>query len=142
MENCPADCGLENQVQKLPRRSLLVGLAGALAAIGIGSESASAAKTYTLGKKSLVPLKSGKLFRVGGQSIFVTQPSAGVFRAFNALCTHQGGIINKVSGSNMICPSHGARFDANTGNPAGGPAKRALAKIKITVSGNELKVTL
>ncbi len=141
MKDCPADCGLEHQAKKLPRRSLLIGFAGLLSTIGIGTQSASAAKTYTLGKKSTVPLKSGKLFRVGGQSIFVTQPSAGVFRAFNALCTHQGGIVNRVSGSNMICPSHGARFDSNTGNPAGGPARRALAKIKITVSGNDLKVT-
>ncbi len=127
------------------RRSLLLGIATTLTGIGLtsaGEVAAFAAKTYTVAKKTDIPLKGGKLFNVGGKSIFITQPQPGVFRAFNSMCTHAGGTVNRVAGSAMVCASHGARFDSNTGKPIGGPAPSPLAKVKITVSGNSLKVTI
>lgn len=127
------------------RRSLLLGLAATFSSVGltVASEvAAQAAKTYTIAKTTEIPLKGGKFFRVGGKSVFITQPRAGVFRAFNAMCTHAGGPVNKVVGNTMVCASHGAKFDVDSGRPVGGPAPKALSKISISVSGTNLRVTI
>lgn len=127
------------------RRSLLLGLAATLSSVGLSSASeiaAFAAKTYTVGKKSEVPVKGGKLFRVAGKGVYITQPRAGVFRAFNAMCTHAGGTVNKVEGNNIVCPLHGAKFDVNSGQAVAGPAASPLKKVVVTVSGNNLRVTI
>lgn len=122
-----------------------MGFASAIAGVGLANSSeliALAAKTYTVGKKNEVPVRGGKIFRVGGKSIFITQPKAGVFRAFDAICTHAGGQVNTVVGTNMVCALHGAKFDFSSGQPVGGPAPKSLRKIKVTISGNDLKVTI
>jgi nitrite reductase/ring-hydroxylating ferredoxin subunit len=129
----------------LSRRSLLIGIAATLSSVGFtsaGELAAFAAKTYTVAKKTDIPLKGGKLFNVGGKSVFITQPQSGVFRAFNSMCTHAGGTVNKVVGTSMVCASHGAKFDVSSGKPVGGPAPSALAKVTLTISGNNLKVTI
>ena len=126
------------------RRSLLLGIAATLSSLGLSSASevaALAAKTYTVGKKSEVPVKGGKLFRVAGKGVYITQPRAGVFRAFNAMCTHAGGTVNKVQGNNIVCPVHGAKFDVNSGQVVAG-APSPLKKVVVTVSGNNLRVTI
>ncbi len=144
MADCNDNCPGVAKKSGLSRRSLLLGLASVLTAAGIssGAEIANAAKTYTVAKKTAVPLRGGKLFNVGGKAVFITQPTPGVFRAFNAMCTHAGGIVNRVTGKSIVCPSHGAKFDTSTGQPVGGPAPKALARIQVTVSGNDLKVTI
>jgi nitrite reductase/ring-hydroxylating ferredoxin subunit len=41
----------------------------------------------------------------------------------------------------MICPAHGARFDTTSGEAKGGPTLQALGKIKLTVSGTQVRVS-
>ena len=47
-----------------------------------------------VGSKSDVPEGSGTVFRE--QSVVVTQPGPGDFRAFSAVCTHQGCLVDSV----------------------------------------------
>lgn len=147
MENCAGTC--ETNATKIAgginRRALLTGIAGALGAIGlagIGDAAQAAAKTYIVAKKSDIPVKSGELFHVNGTPVFITQPKPGVFKAFNGWCTHERQELGGMSGKNIACYQHGATFDPTTGARNGGPALRALKKITLTVSGNNLKVTI
>ncbi|MFM6977877.1 MAG: Rieske (2Fe-2S) protein [Micrococcales bacterium] len=145
MDNCSGSC--DHNATKIDggikRRALLAGIAGVLASIGLSGEAAfAAAKTYTVAKKSDIPLRSGELFRVNGTPIFITQPKAGVFRAFSGLCTHERQELGGMVGKNIACYQHGATFDPTTGAATGGPTKKALKKITLTVSGNNLKVTI
>ena len=48
--------------------------------------------------------------------------------AFSNQCTHQGGQV-EISGSQLVCNSHGAYFETTTGKPTDGPAKRSLAQL-------------
>jgi cytochrome b6-f complex iron-sulfur subunit len=50
-------------------------------------------------------------------------------KAFSAKCTHAGCRINKESNGLVICPCHGSRFDAYTGQPVQGPAANALSEL-------------
>ena len=124
------------------RRGLLIAFATGAAAIGLtglGEKAANAAKTYTVCKTSAVPVRSGKTFTVGGQKILITQPKKGTFKAFVAICTHQGAALTGANNNEIVCASHGAVFDATTGM-AKAVAPRALGKVSVSVSAGSVKV--
>jgi nitrite reductase/ring-hydroxylating ferredoxin subunit len=126
----------------ISRRGLLVAIASGTAAIGLTGLSevaANAAKTYTVCKTSAVPVKGGKTFSVGGKKILITQPKKGTFKAFLAVCTHQGGALNGAVNNEIKCNLHGAKFDATTGM-AKSVAPRALGKVSVTVAGGNVRV--
>lgn len=126
------------------RRGLLVAFASGAASIGLtglGEVAANAAKTYTVCKTSAVPVKGGKTFSVGGKKILITQPKKGTFKAFVAVCTHQGGALNGASNNEIVCNLHGARFDATTGD-AKSVAPTGLGKVTVTVASGSVKVKL
>lgn len=68
----------------------------------------------------------------------VTQPSAGEFKAFSAICTHQGCTVNKVADGTIDCPCHGSKYRIADGSVAAGPAPRPLPAEQITVSGETI----
>jgi Rieske Fe-S protein len=83
-----------------------------------------------------IPVGGGKVF--AEKKVVVTQPVAGTFKAFSAVCTHQGCTVNKVSESTIDCPCHGSRFAIADGSVVGGPAKRPLAARQVAVSGDAI----
>jgi nitrite reductase/ring-hydroxylating ferredoxin subunit len=128
----------------LSRRGLLVAFAAGTAAIGLTGLSevaANAAKTFTVCKTSAIPVRGGKTFSVGGKKILITQPKAGTFKAFVAVCTHQGGALSSSIDNVITCPVHGAKFDASTG--AGSPpAPTPLGKVSVSVSAGTVRVKI
>jgi Rieske Fe-S protein len=125
------------------RRTVLRGaaLAGA-AGIGLtacGGKNGSAdgpGKAVELGEASEVPVGGAKLYR--NDKVVVSQPQQGSFRAFSAVCTHQGCVVDSVQGTTVSCPCHGSRFDAETGAVVQGPATRALPAVKVTVAAGKI----
>ena len=63
--------------------------------------------------KADIPVGGGKVF--DALKVVVTQPTAGDFKAFSAICTHQGCTVNGVSNGVITCPCHGSTFDIATG---------------------------
>jgi Rieske Fe-S protein len=95
-----------------------------------GSASARIAKT------SDIPQGGGKILE--DQQIVITQPAAGEFKAFSAVCTHQGCSVGSVSNGTINCPCHGSRFNIKDGSVANGPATAPLPEKKIKVSGSDI----
>lgn len=89
-------------------------------------------------KTSDVPVGGGTI--LPDQKIVVTQPTAGSFKAFTAVCTHQGCTVAAVSGGSIVCPCHGSQFSITDGSVQGGPAPAPLAAIPLTVSGSTITV--
>ncbi|MEU7413795.1 Rieske 2Fe-2S domain-containing protein [Streptomyces sp. NPDC042638] len=89
-----------------------------------------------LAKTSDIPEGGGKVFKE--QKIVVTQPKKGDFKAFSAICTHQGCTVNRVADGTIDCPCHGSKFHIADGSVAHGPATRPLGKESIKVSGNSI----
>jgi Rieske Fe-S protein len=84
-----------------------------------------------------VPVGGGTILT--GPKIVVTQPDKGDFKAFTAICTHQGCTVGSVSDGFIVCPCHGSQYAIATGKPTSdSPAKAPLAPVDIKVKGNEI----
>jgi Rieske Fe-S protein len=102
-----------------------------------GSPSASGGTVgETLATASDVPV--GGCFVVSGAKVVVTQPSEGDFKAFTAVCTHQGCLVETSSEGDIPCPCHGSTFSLEDGSPISGPASAPLAAVDITVDGDTI----
>ncbi|MGW0704393.1 Rieske (2Fe-2S) protein [Streptomyces sp. NPDC002643] len=91
-----------------------------------------------LARTADIPVGGGTIFK--DQKVVVTQPEQGDFKAFSAVCTHQGCIVAKVSDETINCACHGSRFTITDGAVERGPATRPLPAEEITVSGNSIRL--
>jgi nitrite reductase/ring-hydroxylating ferredoxin subunit len=121
--------------------------AGVLAACGSGSSSGDSSgdsggdgggSSATI-KTSDIPVGGGKVF--SGPKVVVTQPVAGEFKAFSAVCTHQRFLVGNVQGGTINCLHHGSMYNMTTGAVVGGPAPAALPGRTVTVTGDTLTVS-
>jgi Rieske Fe-S protein len=80
-----------------------------------------------------VPEGGGKI--ISGKNIVLTQPAAGTFKAFSAVCTHQGCIVNAIASGTIDCPCHGSKFSIKDGSVVNGPAASPLPPVAIKVDG-------
>ena len=71
-------------------------------------------------------------------AVVVTQPEAGQFRAYTAVCPHQGCLVGSVEDNEIICPCHNSRFSAVDGAVVSGPATEGLAAAKVSVEGDTI----
>jgi len=115
---------------------------GAAVNAGAAGQAAApepAAAGKAVGPASAVPVGGGKIF--ADASVVVTQPTAGTFKAFSSICTHQGCAVSTVSGGTINCPCHGSKFNITDGSVANGPAKKPLPAKQVTSTGGQLSVT-
>jgi Rieske Fe-S protein len=150
----------EHQAEHPGRRALLFGatVAGAAALAGcttydangnggfLGSTAAStpssaagtgaASASNVLLTTAEVPEGGGKI--IDGKNIVVTQPEAGVFKAFSAVCTHQGCIVSTIANGTIDCPCHGSEFSVKDGSVVHGPATSPLPTVAIKVEGTSI----
>ena len=101
-----------------------------------GTGSAGGGASSALATTSEIPVGGGKVLTA--QRIVITQPQAGTFHAFTAICTHQGCIVNTVSGGTINCPCHGSKYSIVNGSVVNGPAPLPLAAVSIKVQGTSI----
>ncbi len=127
----------------------LAGLAATLAACGGGSSSAASGSTSgpgPAGSSGNAPLASTSEIPVGGGKVFsaekvvVTQPTAGQFKAFSAVCTHMQCLVDKVASGTIDCPCHGSEFSVKNGSVVSGPAPSPLPAQAIKVTGGKIRL--
>jgi Rieske Fe-S protein len=122
----------------------LAGLAATLTACGGSSGSAAAGSGGNspgggaLGATSEVPVGGGKIFN--SAQVVVTQPDAGEYKAFSAVCTHQQCLVDQVADGTIDCPCHGSKFSAKDGSVITGPASSPLPSKQISVSSGQISL--
>ncbi|HEY8456059.1 MAG TPA: Rieske (2Fe-2S) protein [Actinopolymorphaceae bacterium] len=89
-----------------------------------------------LAKTGDIPVGGGVV--VKEQKIVVTQPDANEFKAFSAVCTHQGCLVGSVESGTIVCPCHKSAFSAADGQVKRGPASAPLEEKPITVDGDSI----
>ena len=130
-----------------------------LAACGGGSDSAGGSSGSSSGSSDSPSASSDSSSGGGGasvaaadvevgggtilkeQKVVVTQPTKGEFKAFTAVCTHQGCTVGSVTGGQIVCPCHGSHFSIKDGSPVSGPASAPLASKKVSVKGGQVSVS-
>ena len=78
-----------------------------------------------------IPVGGGKIFPA--ERVVVTQPARGTYRAFSAVCTHVGCILNQISDGTINCPCHGSEFKITNGAVVTGPAPAPLPKKQVKI---------
>ncbi|MFA1537531.1 Rieske (2Fe-2S) protein [Actinomadura monticuli] len=128
------------------RRAVLYGGAGAVGAAALagcasggGEKSAEDLKGKQIAKAADVPVGGGKIY--GDDKVVVTQPSQGSFKAFTAVCTHQGCTVGSVRNGMIHCPCHGSEFKIADGSVARGPADKPLKEYPVRVENGGIVVT-
>ncbi|MFF6778306.1 Rieske (2Fe-2S) protein [Streptomyces sp. NPDC012637] len=89
-----------------------------------------------LARTSDIPVGGGTVFK--DAKVVVTQPARGEFKAFSAVCTHQGCLVNKVADGTIDCPCHGSKYRIADGSVVAGPAPRPLPAEEIDVSSGTI----
>ena len=103
------------------------------------ASSSAAAPSGTPVKTADVPVGGGVINAAG--LFVVTQPAAGQFKAFSAVCTHMGCTVTKVVDGKIDCPCHQSQFDITTGAPtSASQAKSPLPAKTATVSGDSVYI--
>ena len=148
----PATSGIDRRTVMRNVGVGVVGIASAatLLACGGGSDTAnpsggpaasaagSAGSAKDVIKVADIPVGGGKVFDAA--KIVVTQPKAGEFKAFSAVCTHMGCTVAGVANGTITCPCHGSTYDMATGQVTGGPAPAPLPSKTVTVSGGSITI--
>ncbi|MFD8424622.1 Rieske (2Fe-2S) protein [Streptomyces sp. NPDC059466] len=91
-----------------------------------------------LAATSDIPVGGGKIFK--DRKIVVTQPTKDEFKAFSAVCTHQGCTVSTVADGTIDCPCHGSKFRITDASVVAGPASTPLPAERITVEGNSIRL--
>jgi Rieske Fe-S protein len=108
---------------------------GGSAAPPAGGGANGGAASSALAKAADVPVGGGLVTAAG---VVVTQPTAGQFRGFTAICTHQGCTVSTVQNGLITCLCHGSAFKVADGTVAQGPATKELKKIEVKQDGADI----
>jgi Rieske Fe-S protein len=125
------------------RGGTAVGLAAvaapALAACS-GTSSGGSQPVQATVKTADVPVGGGVIEEAA--AVVVVQPTAGTFKAYSAICPHQGCEVDRVSNGTITCPCHGSTFRVSDGGVLTGPAAQGLTVLSSTVKGDEVVVSV
>jgi len=95
---------------------------------------------HSIGTEADFP-EDGKLAaEVGGWSVLIVRTADG-YSALNDRCTHQAARLSpgRIRRGTIMCPLHGARFDASTGQCVGG-AYADLRRFPVRIEGGSIEV--
>ncbi|SHE98816.1 Rieske (2Fe-2S) protein [Streptoalloteichus hindustanus] len=133
------------------RRSVLCGLAVALAAPGVVAACGEPTRTARKGgvggaqpgtKVAAVadlPVGGGRLVDVpNGGRLLLVRPAEAEVRAFDPTCPHLGALVSEPARGVAVCPTHGSEFDASSGEVRRGPAVRGLTAVPVAVRDGQV----
>lgn len=83
------------------------------------------------------PAGQGKVVPVNDKPVIVVNTAQGGLKAFSAICTHLGCIVEwDESRQFILCPCHDGRFNPVTGGVISGPPPAPLPQLALTVEGD------
>ncbi len=127
-------------------------VAGTLVACGDDSASSSVSQTGKAASdaaseaadgvtaavdEASIPVGGGKII----DEVVITQPTAGTFKAFSAICTHQKCVVSSVADGKILCSCHDSVFDAATGAVISGPASSPLPEKRVSLTADGVTVS-
>ncbi len=145
-----------DQGMSIGRRRLLTSLLGFsfLATVGgvltpvIGylwppsQSSGDKSERVQVGTSADLPVGQGKIVSVNNKAVIVVNTDQGGLKAFSAICTHLGCIVEWDAARQFIlCPCHDGRFNALNGTVISGPIPSPLAELTLTIEDDVVYVS-
>ncbi len=88
------------------------------------------------------PVGQGKVVPVNEQPVIVVNTAQGGLKAYSAICTHLGCIVEWDSNRQFIlCPCHDGRFNGVNGAIISGPVPSPLPELAVTVETGTVYVS-
>ncbi len=135
-----AACGAEDSTASDVTTSPTAGSATPAAGSATGAGTGAARPTVPpLAATADIKVGSGKIF--APEKVVVTQPTAGEFKAFDATCTHEGCLVSKIQGSEIVFTCHSSKYSIEDGSVESGPAPKSLPEKAITVADGGIYVS-
>ncbi|WP_027347002.1 Rieske (2Fe-2S) protein [Hamadaea tsunoensis] len=103
------------------------------------SQDAPAGDAVTVSAAGIA-VGGGKIFN--DQGVVVTQPTAGTYKAFTNLCSHQQCPLSDVSGGTINCNCHFSKFSIKDGAVVSPPASQPLKEYPVKANGTDLSITV
>ena len=128
-----AACGSDETATDTSTPSAPTGSAAGDSSSAPSTDSGSSADA--IATTSDVPEGGGTI--VKDAEVVITQPTAGEFKCFSAVCTHQGCLVTEVT-ETIDCACHFSKFSITDGSVVSGPASAPLAEQAITVDGDSI----
>jgi nitrite reductase/ring-hydroxylating ferredoxin subunit len=90
-----------------------------------------------------LPPGKAKQVTIQGRTVAIFNVG-GSFHAIDDTCPHRGAPLweGDISGTEVTCPWHGARFDLTSGAHLCPPAQSGVASYKVQLVGDEVQVDL
>ena len=145
-ESAVATAETESSARVFSRRATLITGAVAsgamLASCAEGDGAVTAPEgTVEVGSASAVGVGKAAKLTHGSTTVIVSQPSAGEYKAFSTVCTHQGCQVQVQDSNRIVCPCHGSEYAVADGSVVHGPAEEALTNYPVQVKGGKIFVT-
>ena len=88
-----------------------------------------------------VPVGEVRVVQCGTRSLALCNVE-GTLSAIDNLCTHDGGPLGegRLRNGRVLCPRHGAAFDARTGKVLTLPAVKSVHSYPVTIDGDEVLI--
>lgn len=103
---------------------------------GGASTEAGGGGGAALAKTADIPEGGGKVF--SDEKVVVSQPTAGDYKAFSTICTHQQCPMTDLQGDTITCACHKSQFSVLDGSVKKGQATQPLATKQISVAGDSI----
>ncbi len=116
------------------RRLFLLGTATSFA----GALLAACGKSSTE-EISTTDVPVGSAVIVG--EVIIAQPTAGEYKAYSAICPHQGYPITQIDGETAKCNRHASVFSLKDGSVISGPARDPMTEVEFSHNGETITIS-
>ena len=98
-------------------------------------------KFVKVGRAGEIAPGEKKVYEVDGVMVVVVNLD-GEYFCVEDVCTHDGGPLGegKLECGQLVCPRHGARFDARTGEALSLPAFEPVATFEVMIENGDLLI--
>ncbi len=105
------------------------------------STSAGTGAPTEIGKVEDFPVNSSQVVSVNDKPVIVVNTKTGGVKAFSAICTHLGCIVNWNTRKGSIeCPCHDGYFNPVNGSVVSGPPPRSLTGYEVVVRDGKILI--
>ena len=98
---------------------------------------------YDIDNVNNFPVNTHRSVEIADQRLIISNID-GQFFAVQDICTHDGGILSDgdfIDGE-LVCPRHGARFSAKTGDVLAPPAYESLSTFPTRIKDGKIQIEL